>query len=261
MFRSLHIAATGMAAQEAELDSISNNLANANTIGYKKSRADFQDLVYQTIRGAGTQNSTTTAAPTGLQVGSGVRIVATTRMFQQGALQTTGNPLDVAVEGNGFFVVQQPDGTPAYTRAGNLKTDAQGRIVTAEGMQLEPPIVIPADATSISIGSDGVVSATLKTSTTASQLGQIQLANFVNPAGLSAGGHNLMLASGASGEPQVGAPGSDGRGTLLQNTLEHANVEVVEEMIGLIAAQRAYDVNTKIVTAADEMLRSATQMK
>jgi flagellar basal-body rod protein FlgG len=261
MFRSLHIAATGMQAQEAQLDSISNNLANANTVGYKKARADFQDLVYQTVRGAGTQNSATTASPTGLQVGSGVRMVATTRLFQQGALQTTGNPLDVAVEGSGFFVVQQPDGNPAYTRAGNLKTDSQGRLVTAEGMPLEPPVIIPADATGVTIGADGIVTATTKTSATPSQLGQIQLANFINPAGLSAGGHNLLMATAASGEPQVGAPGSDGRGTLMQNTIEHANVEVVEEMVNLIAAQRAYDVNTKVITAADEMLRSATQLK
>lgn len=261
MFRSLHIAATGMAAQESELDSISNNLANSNTVGYKKSRADFQDLVYQTVRGAGTQTSATTAAPTGLQVGTGVRMVATTRLFQQGALENTGNPLDVAVEGNGFFVVQQPDGNPAYTRAGNLKTDAQGRLVTAEGMPLEPNVIVPPDATGVTIGADGIVTATTKTSAAPSQLGQIQLANFVNPAGLSAAGHNLFLPTAASGEAVVGAPGSDGRGTLLQNTVEHSNVEVVEEMIGLIAAQRAYDVNSKIVTAADEMLRSATQMK
>lgn len=261
MFRSLHIAATGMQAQEAQLDSISNNLANANTVGYKKSRADFQDLVYQTVTGAGTQTSATTAAPTGLQVGSGVRMVATTRLFQQGALQNTGNPLDLAVEGNGFFVVQQPDGTPAYTRAGNLKTDAQGRLVTAEGMPLDPPLIIPPDATGVTIAADGIVTATTKLSAQPSQLGQIQLASFINPAGLSAGGHNLLMATAASGDAQVGQPGSDGRGTLLQNTIEHANVEVVEEMIGLIAAQRAYDVNTKVITAADEMLRSATQLK
>jgi flagellar basal-body rod protein FlgG len=261
MFRSMHIAATGMAAQEAQLESISNNLANSNTVGFKKTRADFQDLVYQTVRAAGSPNSATTAAPTGLQVGSGVRIVATTRQFQQGALMNTGNPLDVAIEGNGFFVVQQPDGTNAYTRAGTLKTDGQGRLVTAEGMPLEPPITIPADATGVSIGADGTVTATTKGQTTPVTLGQLQLATFVNPAGLSALGHNLLASTPASGDPQIGNAGTDGRGTLLQGSVEHANVEVVEEMIGLIAAQRAYEINSKVITAADEMLRNATQLR
>jgi flagellar basal-body rod protein FlgG len=261
MFRSMHIAATGMAAQEAQLESISNNLANSNTVGFKKTRADFQDLVYQTVRAAGSPNSATTAAPTGLQVGSGVRIVATTRQFQQGALMNTGNPLDVAIEGNGFFVVQQPDGTNAYTRAGTLKTDGQGRLVTAEGMPLEPPITIPADATGVSVGADGTVTATVKGQTTPVTLGQLQLATFVNPPGLSALGHNLLASTPASGDPQIGNPGTDGRGTLLQGSVEHANVEVVEEMIGLIAAQRAYEINSKVITAADEMLRNATQLR
>ena len=260
MFRSLHIAATGMAAQEAQLDAISNNLANANTIGFKKQRADFEDLVYDTVRTAGSPTSTTTNDPTGLQLGSGVRMVATTRSFGQGALSTTNNPLDLAVEGNGFFVVQQPDGTPAYTRAGNLKTDGQGRLVTSEGMSIEPTITIPIDAQAVSIGTDGTVSATLKGQTAASTLGQIHLASFVNPAGLSSQGRNLFTATQASGDPQVGAPGADGRGTLLQGSLEQANVEVVEEMIGLIAAQRSYEVNTKVISAADDMLRSATQV-
>jgi flagellar basal-body rod protein FlgG len=261
MFRSMHIAATGMAAQEAQLESISNNLANSNTVGFKKTRADFQDLVYQTVRAAGSPNSATTAAPTGLQVGSGVRIVATTRQFQQGALMNTGNPLDLAIEGNGFFVVQQPDGTNAYTRAGTLKTDGQGRLVTAEGMPLEPPITIPADATGVSVGADGTVTATVKGQTTPVTLGQLQLATFVNPAGLTALGHNLLASTPASGDPQIGNPGTDGRGTLLQGSVEHANVEVVEEMIGLIAAQRGYEINSKVISAADEMLRDATQMR
>jgi flagellar basal-body rod protein FlgG len=261
MFRSLHIAATGMAAQEAQLDAISNNLANTGTAGYKKLRADFQDLLYQTVRAAGTQTSGTTISPTGLQVGSGVRLVATTRLFQQGALQNTGNPLDVAIEGNGFFVVQQPDGNPAYTRAGAFKTDNQGRIVTAEGMPLDPPISIPPDATSVSIGSDGSVSATIKGQSTPSQLGQIQVGNFVNPAGLSSIGHNLYVPTQASGDAQVGNPGADGRGTVLQGSIEHANVEVAEEMINLITAQRTYEVNSKVITAADEMLRNATQLR
>jgi flagellar basal-body rod protein FlgG len=261
MFRSLHIAATGMAAQEAQLDAISNNLANVNTTGFKKVRADFQDLLYETMRAPGTATNGTNFSPTGLQVGSGARIVATTRQFSQGALLQTGNPLDLAIEGNGFFSIQQPDGTIGYTRAGNFKSDAEGRIVNSEGMPLDPPITIPPDATNISIGADGTVSASTKTSSQPVQLGQIQLASFINPAGLNSIGHNLYIQTAASGEPQVGVPGNDGRGTMLQGTVEHANVEVVEEMIGLIAAQRNYEINSKVVTAADEMLRNATQMR
>jgi len=261
MFRSLHIAATGMAAQEAQLDAISNNLANVNTVGFKKVRADFQDLLYETLRAPGTATTATTFSPTGLQVGSGTRLVATTRQHSQGVLQQTGNPLDLAIEGNGFFPIQTADGTIAYTRAGNFKADAQGRIVNSEGMPLDPPITIPPDATNVSIGADGTVSATTKSSPQPVQLGQIQLSNFVNPAGLSAMGHTLFMATAASGEPQIGMAGTDGRGTLLQGTTEHANVEVVEEMIGFIAAQRNYELNSKVVTAADEMLRNATAMR
>jgi flagellar basal-body rod protein FlgG len=260
MFRSLHIAATGMAVQEAQLDAISNNLANVNTVGFKKVRADFQDLLYETQRAAGTATTATTTSPTGLQIGSGARIVSTSRQFSQGALLQTGNPLDLAIEGNGFFPIQQADGSIAYTRAGNFKTDAQGRIVNSEGLPLDPPITIPPDSTGVSIGADGTVSSTGK-SGNAIQLGQIQIANFVNPAGLSAAGHNLFITTQASGEPQIGIPGADSRGTLLQGTTEHANVEVVEEMIGLISAQRSYEINSKVVTAADEMLRNATQMR
>jgi flagellar basal-body rod protein FlgG len=261
MFRSLHIAATGMAAQEAQLDAISNNLANVNTVGFKKVRADFQDLLYETLRAPGSATTGTTFSPTGLQVGSGTRMVATSRLHSQGTLQQTGNPLDIAIEGNGFFPIQQSDGTIAYTRAGNFKTDAQGRIVNSEGLPLDPPITVPPDTVSISIGADGTVSASSKSAPQPIQLGQIQLANFVNPAGLNSMGHNLYAATSASGEPQLGVGGVDGRGTLLQGTTEHANVEVVEEMIGLIAAQRNYEINSKVVSAADEMLRNATQMR
>jgi flagellar basal-body rod protein FlgG len=250
-----------MAAEEAQLDAISNNLSNSNTVGFKKVRADFQDLMYQTVRAAGTQNTVTTQSPTGLQVGTGVRMVSTTRLQGQGSLQQTNNPLDVAVQGNGFFVIQQPDGTPAYTRDGSFKTDAQGRIVTADGNPIDPPVSIPANALSVTIGSDGTVSATVPGQTTPTQVGQIQIANFINPAGLSASGQNLFTATAASGDPQVGVAGTDGRGTLQQGSIEQSNVDVVEEMVGLISAQRAYEIDTKVITAADQMLQSVTQLR
>jgi flagellar basal-body rod protein FlgG len=261
MFRSLNIAATGMAAQETLLEGISNNIANANTTGYKKQRIDFQDLLYQTVRAAGTQTSDTTVSPTGLQLGSGVRVVGTARIFSQGTTTVTNNPLDLAIEGDGFFVVQQPDGSPAYTRAGSLQKDAEGRLVTPEGMPLDPPIIVPPDAASVTIGADGTVSALIAGQTSPLQLGQVQIATFVNPSGLQAIGHNLFTQSAASGQAQAGQPGDEGRGTILQGSTEHSNVDVVEEMIGLISAQRAYEVNSKIVSAADEMLSAATQMK
>lgn len=261
MFRSLHIAATGMAAQETQLESISNNISNGNTVGYKKQRVDFQDLLYQTIRSPGAPTGQTTVSPTGLQLGSGVRVVSTSRVFSQGTVLTTNNPLDVAVEGNGFFVVQQNDGKPAYTRAGALRTDPQGRIVTPEGMPLDPPVTIPQGATNITIASNGKVSVTLPGETNPADVGQIQTANFINPAGLQSIGHNLLIASAASGDPQVGEPGTDGRGALLQGATEQSNVDIVEEMVGMISAQRAYEINSKVITTADDMLRAATQIR
>ena len=261
MFRSLHIAATGMAAQETQLESISNNISNGNTVGYKKQRVDFQDLLYQTIRAPGAPTGQTTVSPTGLQLGSGVRVVSTSRVFSQGTVLTTNNPLDIAVEGNGFFVVQQNDGKPAYTRAGSLRTDPQGRIVTPEGLPLDPPVTIPQGATNITIASNGKVSVTLPGETNPADVGQIQTANFINPAGLQSIGHNLMIASAASGDAQVGEPGTDGRGALLQGATEQSNVDIVEEMVGMISAQRAYEINSKVITTADDMLRAATQIR
>lgn len=261
MFRSLHIAATGMAAQETQLEGVANNIANANTTGFKRQRIEFQDLLYQTVRGAGTRTTESTRSPTGIQLGSGVRVVGTSREFSQGNIMVTNNPLDVAIEGSGFFVVQQPDGTTAYTRAGALQKDSEGQLVTPEGYMIDPPIIIPQDAVSVTIGSDGTVSALIDAETAPTEIGQLTTASFVNPAGLNALGKNLFMETSASGEAQVGEPGSDGRGALLQGALERANVDVVEEMIGMISAQRAYEVNTKVVTTADEMLRSATQMK
>jgi flagellar basal-body rod protein FlgG len=261
VFRSLHIAATGMAAQETQLEGVANNIANANTNGYKRQRVEFEDLLYQTVRAAGTATTETTRAPTGIQLGSGVRVVGTSRTFSQGNVMMTNNPLDVAIEGAGFLSVQQQDGTLAYTRAGALQKDAQGQLVTTEGHLIEPPIIIPSDANSMSIGADGTVSAVISGQAAPVEVGQLTLTLFVNPAGLHALGRNLFTATAASGEPEVGTPGTEGRGALLQGALERANVDVVEEMIGMISAQRAYEVNTKVVTTADEMLRSATQMK
>jgi flagellar basal-body rod protein FlgG len=261
MFRALHIAATGMGAQETQLEGISNNIANANTVGYKKERVEFQDLLYQTLKAPGAPTGGTTMAPTGLQLGTGVRVVGTARNFEQGALQNTNNPLDVAIEGNGFFVVQQNDGNPAYTRAGNFQKDGNGQLVTSEGLPLDPPITIPEGTVDLMIGADGTVSATVGGESAPVELGKLTIATFVNPAGLRSIGHNLLTATPASGEPQVGDPAADGRGALLQGSLEQANVEIVEEMIGLIAAQRAYEINTKVITTADEMLRSATQLR
>jgi len=260
MFRSLNVAATGMVAQETMLDTISNNLANANTVGYKRQDAQFEDLLYQNSRTAGPVDGGL-VGPTSTQIGTGSRVVATTRAFDQGALQQTGNPLDVAIEGNGFFSVMRQSGQPAYTRAGSLQLDAQGRISTPDGLIVEPQITVPASATSITIGADGTVTAQIPGQTTPSSLGQIQVVNFPNPNGLTALGHNLFEATGSSGEPASGVPGVDGRGTLLQGSLESSNVDVVNEMVSLISAQRAYEINSKVVSAADEMLRDATQMQ
>jgi flagellar basal-body rod protein FlgG len=261
MFRSLNIAASGMAAQETHLEAISHNIANANTVGFKKERVDFQDLLYQTVKQAGTPTGPTTQSPTGLQIGTGVRVVSTSRMFEQGTMLQSGNQLDVAIEGNGFFVIEQPDGTPAYTRNGAFRTDGEGRLVNSEGFPLDPPITVPPDATGISIAANGMVSVTMPGETTPSDIGQIMTATFVNPSGLQALGHNLLVPTQASGEPQLGEPAADGRGALLQGAVEQSNVDIVEEMIGLISAQRSYEINSKVITTADDMLRAATQLR
>lgn len=248
-----------MVAQETSLDTISNNLANANTVGYKRQEAQFEDLLYQTLRpaGAGAQG----ASPAGVQLGAGARVVATSRYFAQGPIQQTGNPLDLAIEGPGFFAVNRPNGEVAYTRAGTMRLDAQGRMVTTDGLSVEPAITIPPNATNISIGSDGTVSCTQPGQSTPTTLGQLTVVTFPNPDGLMALGHNLFTATGASGEATSGIPGNDGRGSIMQGATEGSNVEVVQEMIGLIRTQRSYEVNSKVVTAADEMLRNATQMR
>jgi len=261
MFRALHVAATGMAAQETHLEGISNNISNANTVGYKKQRIDFQDLLYQQVRAPGAPTSATTMLPTGLQLGSGVRVAGTSRQFGQGTLTQTQNQLDLAIEGNGFFVVQQADGTLAYTRAGTLQTDGTGRLVNGEGLPLDPPLSVPSNTISVSIAATGRVTAQVSGEQNPIELGTISLATFVNPAGLRALGHNLFMPTPASGEAMIGNPGEEGRGALMQGAIEQANVDIVEEMIGLISAQRAYEMNSKVITTADQMLEAATQIR
>ncbi|MCU0684693.1 MAG: flagellar basal-body rod protein FlgG [Polyangiaceae bacterium] len=260
MFRSLDVAASGMAAQETKLDTIANNLANSNTTGYKRQDAEFEDLLYQNVRGPALTGTGQTA-PTGVQLGLGVRVVAVQRLFSQGTLLQTGNPLDVAVEGNGFLSVMRPTGEPAYTRAGSLKLDADGRLVTSDGLPIEPPITVPTDATAVTISHDGTVSATRPGQPQATPLGQLQLVTFPNPGGLEGVGHNLFVANASSGDALAGTAGTDGRGSIMQGALESANVEVVNEMIALIRTQRAYEINSKVISAADEMLRNATQAR
>lgn len=260
MFRSLQVAATGMIANETQLDTIANNLANSNTNGYKRQDAQFEDLLYDNVRAAAPTPGGG-VGPTITQLGSGARVVATARSFSQGAIQQTGNQLDVAIEGSGFLVVSKNSGELAYTRDGSLKVDAQGRLVTNGGLPIQPAITVPQDATSITIGADGTVTATTPGNRSATQLGQLQLATFPNPNGLSAAGHNLFEPSSASGEPMVGNPGEAGRGAIMQNALEASNVEVVNEMVAMIRTQRAYEINSKVVSAADEMLRNAVQTR
>ena len=261
MIRSLWTAATGMEAQQLNIDVISNNLANVNTAGFKKSRVDFQDLLYQTLRSAGTTEAQGAQVPTGIQVGLGTRAAAIQKVFSQGDFQQTENPLDLVIEGGGFFQIQLPSGSMAYTRDGTFKLDAQGRMVTSDGFPLDPQITIPAEATAISIGSDGTVSVTLPGQNAPQEIGQIQIAKFSNPAGLTNAGRNLLQVSAASGEPIVDTPGLNGLGTLSHGFVEMSNVKVVEEMVNMIIAQRAYEVNAKAIQAADEMLNIANNLR
>lgn len=260
MMRALWTAGTGMTAQQANIDVISNNLANVNTTGFKASRADFQDLMYQTLRQAGTATGPATQVPSGIQIGSGTRQVDTQRLYTEGSPQQTGNSLDMMIEGDGFFQIAMADGTTAYTRDGSFKTDSQGQIVTADGYPLQPNITIPTNST-ISVSADGRVSATIPGTAAAQDLGQLQLVRFVNPAGLSSVGRNLMAETAASGAPAASNPGTDGAGTIQQQYLEMSNVQVVTEMVNMIVAQRAYEMNTKVITTCDDMLSQAAALK
>jgi flagellar basal-body rod protein FlgG len=249
------ISKTGVQAQDAKLQAIANNLANVNTVGFKRDRVVFEDLSYHVDQQPGAQRDNNTLAPSGVQLGNGTHLVGTQKVFTNGALQTTGQSLDVAISGNGFLSVQRPNGETAYTRAGQLQVDATGRLVNAQGLPLLPPITIPPTATAITIGEDGQVSATVSGTTTPTQLGQINLANFINPTGLLALGDNLYQETAASGTPNESKPGEGAAGKLKQGALEGSNVQVVEEMVDMIAAQRTYEMNTKVLTAADNMLQ------
>jgi flagellar basal-body rod protein FlgG len=260
MMRSLWIAKTGMEAQQTQLDNISHNLANVATNGYKRSHAVFEDLIYQNMRQAGANSTEQTTLPTGLQVGLGVRPVATARIYTQGNLQQTSNNLDLAIKGDGFFQVQMPDGTTAYTRDGSFQLNANGQMVTSNGYTVLPGITIPQNAQSLTIGNDGTVSVTLPGQTAAQSIGQIQLANFVNPAGLDPKGQNLFAETAASGTPNTGAPSNNGMGAVQQGFVETSNVNVVEELVQMIQTQRAYELNSKAVQTSDQMLQKLAQI-
>ena len=261
MNRSLYIAATGMNAQQSQMDVISNNLANVSTNGFKGSRAVFEDLMYQTLRQPGANSTQETELPSGSQVGTGVQEVATERLYTQGNLQQTGNSTDLAINGAGFFQVQMPDGTTSYTRDGSFQTNAEGQLVTASGYQVVPAITVPPNATSLTVGSDGVVTCTTAGSTKNTTLGTIQLAMFINPTGLQSNGGNLVSETASSGAPTITSPGLNGSGSVNQGYVETSNVNVVQELVNMIETQRAYEINSKAVTTSDQMLQTLTQMQ
>lgn len=257
MIRALWTAATGMEAQQLNMDVIANNLANVNSNGFKKSRADFQDILYQTTKVAGATAAGGGEVPTGIQVGLGSKVAAVQKVFTLGDIRSTNNELDLAIEGEGFFQVTQPNGEIGYSRGGAMKMDSTGRLVTSEGLAIEPEVVIPAGATQISIGSDGIVEVLEDGSNTPTEVGTIELARFSNPAGLRSLGHNLYAETISSGAPETGIPGENGMGTISQGYLEGSNVSIMEEMVNMIAGQRAYEINSKAIQTADEMLQMA----
>jgi flagellar basal-body rod protein FlgG len=259
--RALSIASTGMLAQQTNVEVIANNLANMNTTGFKQQRSEFQDLLYQNILTPGAQTSDQgTFAPNGIQIGAGVKTAATYRVTTQGDLTSTSNPYDVAVQGPGYFRIQQSDGTDGYTRAGNFSLSPQGQLVTQDGMLVQPGIAIPANTISVQINAQGQVNATVAGTSTPQTVGQLELTRFPNEAGLNAIGGNVLLETAASGSPQAGVPGSPGYGTVQQGFLETSNVNSVDEITSLITAQRAYEMNSKVITAADQMLQQTSQM-
>lgn len=260
MIRSLWISKTGLDSQQMQMDVIANNLSNVSSNGFKRSRAVFEDLLYQNIRQPGAQSSQQTQLPSGLQLGTGVRPVATERIFTQGNLQKTDNEKDVAINGQGFFQVLMPDGTTAYTRDGSFQVDNQGQLVTSSGYPIQPAITVPSNAQSLTISKDGVVSVTLPGSTAATQVGSLQLATFINNAGLQAKGENLYVETSASGNANTNTPGTNGAGFLTQGYVETSNVNVVEELVNMIQTQRAYEINSKAITTSDQMLQKLTQM-
>lgn len=260
MIRSLWIAKTGLDAQQTQLDVISNNLANVSTNGFKRSRAVFEDLLYQNLRQPGAQSSQQTTIPSGLMLGVGVRPISTEHIFTQGSLQNTGNSLDIAINGQGFFQIQMPDGTLSYTRDGAFQKDSTGQVVTSSGYPLSPALTIPSNTISLTIGRDGVVNATTSTSSTPVQIGTIQLATFVNPGGLQSTGENLFVETASSGTPTPNTPGTNGAGLLNQNYTEASNVNVAEELVSMIQTQRAYELNSKAISTSDAMLGRLTQL-
>ncbi len=259
MNKALWIAKTGLEAQQMRMSVISNNLANVNTNGFKRDRAVFEDLLYQNVRQAGALSSQNSRLPTGLQLGTGVRTVATEKIQTLGNIVQTNNSLDIAIQGRGFLQVLQPDGNLAYSRDGAMKMDETGQLVTSSGYVFQPAITLPSDATTVTIGSDGVVSALIPGSTTPTQVGNIQLADFINPTGLQAVGENLYLETASSGSPSTGTPGLNGLGTVIQGALETSNVNVVEELVNMIETQRAYEMNSKAIQTTDRMLQFVTQ--
>ena len=260
MIRSLWISKTGLDAQQTQMDVTANNLANVSTAGFKRQRAVFEDLLYQTVRQPGAHSSQQTQLPSGLQLGTGVRPVATERIFTQGNLQQTSNSKDLAINGDGFFQVLQPDGTTAYTRDGSFQVDNQGQLVTSSGFVIQPAISIPANTQSITVGRDGTVSVTQAGVATPTQVGALQLTTFINPAGLESKGENLFVETGSSGSPSTNTPGSNGAGVLAQGYIETSNVNVVEELVNMIQTQRAYEINSKAITTSDQMLQRLSQL-
>jgi flagellar basal-body rod protein FlgG len=259
MDAALWAAKTGLDAEQTQMSITANNLANVNTTGFKESRAVFDDLLYQNLTQVGADTSQTTQSPTGLDVGTGVRVVATEKNYTQGSINNTGNALDVAIQGQGFFQVLQPDGQVAYTRDGSFDLNAQGQLVTSSGYPVQPAITIPAGAQSVTIGSDGTVSVQLANQSTPSTVGTLQLANFINPAGLQDLGGNLSVETASSGPPTVGTPGLSGLGTLIQGSVEGSNVDVVEELVNMIQTQEAYEMDSRAVQTTDQMLQYGTQ--